>query len=352
MTKRQFMYLGCAALLAATGMGAAAPASAGAAHLVQPGESIQAAVDAAKPGDTVFIAPGTYRESVVVKKSNLTLRGMGGLTVIRPAAASSKNTCAQAGNGICVLGTRAKPVQGVSIRSLALVGFKKSAVWGSWTDRLTVHKVIAEKNGTWGIAQEWSTRSVLTHNVVRNNGDAGIFVANAVSVEAGATDTLGTVVSHNRMVGNRIGTTIRRVRNLSVRDNTMTGNCAGAFIVGDESVPRAGALTVRGNRVHANNKFCKATPRLPAIQGTGIVLTGTEKTLVQSNVIWDNAGTYPLSGGVVLFKSFVGAPNTDNVIKGNVVLRNGPADLANRDTGTGNRFAGNMCQVSEPVGMC
>ncbi len=141
------------------------------------------------------------------------------------------------------------------------------------------------------------------------------------------------MISHNRLVGNRIGVTVRRLRNLTVERNEATGNCAAVFVVGDEGKPRAGAMTVRGNHIHANNKLCPKTPRLPFLQGSGIVLTGTEKTLVTKNRVEDNVGTSPLSGGIVLFKSFVGAPNESNEIRDNVVLRNSTADLADRDTG-------------------
>ena len=63
-------------------------------------------------------------------------------------------------------------------------------------------------------------------------------------------------------------------------------------------------------------------------------------------------GSSPYSGGVVLFKSFVGASNTDNLIKDNVVQRNSPADLAGSDNGTGNTFTGNRCEASKPTGKC
>lgn len=348
------MCLTCIAVVVVSGLGAAAPSSAAAMHTVHPGESIQEAVDAAEPGDTIVVSPGTYRESVLVTKADLTLRGWGAETVIKPAAATTPaaNSCATSGNGICVMGTAAKTVDGVTIRGLTLTGFKKNAVWASDTDRLSVRNVIAEKNGVWGIAQQRSTRAVFKGNVVRDNGDAGIFIANTVDAEGGATDTGGAVIAGNQLTGNRIGVTVRRVRNLTVRGNDISGNCAGVFVVGDESKPAAGAMTLRANMIVANNKSCPATPRLPAIQGSGIVLTGAESTVIRANYVADNVGASPLSGGIVLFQSFVGAQNTANVIKNNQLEGNKPADLANRGSGTGNTFVGNVCQASEPAGMC
>ncbi|MEU7005543.1 right-handed parallel beta-helix repeat-containing protein [Streptomyces sp. NPDC046332] len=353
MTKRQIAYLACTVALVASGLGAAAPtAEHRTVHRVKPGESIQQAVDAAKPGDTVVLAPGTYRESVRITTSNVTLRGSTVFPSVLVPGSAATDACAKAGHGICVTGTDGNPVEGVTVRSLTVRGFAKNGLWASRTDRLKIHRVTAEKNGNWGIAQERSVRSVLSHNIARDNADAGLFVSNTTDTEAGAVDAQGTVITRNRVSGNRIGVTVRRLRNLTVDRNEATGNCAAVFVVGDESTPRAGAMSLRRNYIHSNNKHCPKTPRLPFLQGSGIVLTGAEETLVAENRIEDNVGASPLSGGIVLFKSFVGALNERNEIRDNVVLRNGSADLANRDTGKGNTFSGNTCEVSEPAGMC
>ncbi|WP_017237479.1 right-handed parallel beta-helix repeat-containing protein [Streptomyces sp. SS] len=354
MTKRQIALLACTVALTASGLGAAAPSAVNrTVHLVKPGESIQKAVDAAKPGDTILLAPGTYRESVRITTSGLTLLGSGSAsTALVPGDATAADACAKAGHGICVTGTDSDPVEGVTVRSLALRGFTANGLWASRTDRLTVRKVLAEKNGKWGIAQERSTRGVFSHNTARNNADAGLFLANTTDTEAGATDTEGTRVTRNNLSGNRIGLTVRRLRNVTVDHNEATGNCAAVFVVGDESKPRAGAMTLRRNDIHANNKYCPKTPRLPFLQGSGIVLTGAEETVVEKNRVVGNVGASPLSGGIVLFKSFVGAPNEQNAIRDNVVMRNSPADLADRDTGQGNTFTRNTCTLSEPAGMC
>ncbi|MEV8592404.1 right-handed parallel beta-helix repeat-containing protein [Streptomyces sp. NPDC052012] len=353
MTKRHLAYLACTAAVVAGGLGAT-PSAADhrTVHRVQPGQSIQKAVNAAKPGDTVLVAPGTYKESVRITVSDLTLRGYGAHRTVLVPDTTEKDACAKAGSGICVTGTDKKAVKDVAVRSLTLRGYKKNGLWATRTDRLKVQGVLAEKNGTWGVALERSVRSVLNHNVARNNGDAGLFVSNTVDTEEGARDTQGTVVRHNRMVGNRVGVTVRRLRNLSVDHNEATGNCAAVFVVGDERKPRAGDLSVSHNHIHGNNKYCAKTARLPFLQGSGIVLTGAEKTRVAYNRVENNKGTSPLSGGIVLFKSLVGTPNENNDIRDNLVTGNSPADLANRDTAKTNTFSRNTCTLSEPAGMC
>ncbi|NUS29384.1 MAG: DUF1565 domain-containing protein [Streptomyces sp.] len=353
MMKTHVTYLACAAALTGAALGAGpAVAADHMTHLVFPGESIQKAVDAAAPGDTVLLTPGTYRQSVKVTTPGLTLRGMGPETVLEPAKTKAAESCGENGNGICVVGTKDKNIEGVTIASLTVTGFAKAGVIGVGTDRLTVRNVTAAKNGVWGIAQERSVRSVLRHNTVRDSGDAGVFLANTIRAEEGAVDTEGTVVEGNVLQGNRIGVTVRRLRNLTVAHNRVTGNCAGVFVVGDENKPRAGALTVRDNRIARNNKSCPKTARLDAIQGSGIVLTGAEDTLVTKNRVTDNIGDSSMSGGIVLLKSFVGTANDRNRITGNVLEGNSPADLVNADTGEGNTFQGNTCRASRPAGLC
>jgi parallel beta-helix repeat protein len=321
-------------------------------HVVLPGESIQKAVDAAEPGDTVLVTQGTYRESVKVSTPGLTLRGVGRGTVIEPGTKKAANSCAEGGNGICVAGTKDRDLEGVTVASLTVSGFAGTGVFARSTDGLTVRNVTAVKNGVWGIAQERSVRGTFRGNTARGNGDAGLFLANTITEEKGATDARGTVVKGNRLEGNRIGVTVRRLRNLVVEHNYLTGNCAGVFVVGDENKPRAGDLAVSENRITRNNKSCPKTARLHALQGSGIVLTGAEDSLVTRNLITNNVGTSPLSGGIVLFKSMVGTTSERNRISDNLVEGNSPADIVNTDTGMGNVFEGNLCWASKPQGLC
>lgn len=346
-------------------VGGALPAQAASTQVVRPGESVQQAVDRAKPGDTILLMPGTYRGSVLVKVSNVTIRGAGAATVITPAAGTGHapgtasgagvtdptgGDCSAPGHGICVLGRAGHRVGGVVIESLTVSGFAKNGISGSETDRMTVRNVVVANNGEEGISQEKSTRGRLVGNRAVNNGQAGIFVTNIAYGKGGALDTQGTVIADNTMTGNRFGADLRRARNLAFSDNVVTGNCSGVFVVGDDGVPRGGALTVRNNQVSSNNKYCPADGRLPYLQGVGIVLTGVEDTVLADNQIRGNDGASPMSGGIVLFRSFRGGPDTGNTITGNVLTGNKPADAADRDGGPRNTFTGNVCHTFEPAG--
>ncbi|WP_370373455.1 nitrous oxide reductase family maturation protein NosD [Catenulispora sp. GP43] len=331
--------------------------SSSAAHIVvRPGESIQHAVDGAHAGDTIRLLPGVYRGGILVRVSGLTIRGAGAATVIAPAATSATATgsaqgagvaepvgadCSAPGNGICVLGTAGHPVTDVRIESLTVSDFPQNGVSGSGTDRMTVRDVMVNGNGDEGISQEKSTRGRLVGNRAVGNGQAGIFVTNMANGKGGALDTEGTVIAGNRMSGNRFGADLRRARNLLFEDNTVTENCSGIFVVGDDGVPRGGDLTVRDNRVSRNNEYCPPNGRLPYLQGIGIVLTGVEKTVLTGNLIEGNVGAAPMSGGVVLFRSYKGGPDTDNTVTGNTITGNKPANIADRDGGPGNTFSDN-----------
>jgi hypothetical protein len=368
MKKCHLAYLACTAALAAAGLGATPAAAAHKILVVHPGQSIQKAVNAAQPGDTVLVLAGTYHESVTVSTPRVTLTGVGSRTVIKPdgtkpvkqsagkaarkAAPKASMSCAEGGNGICVIGTRTKNVEGVTVSDLTVTGFSRAGVYGMATDTMTVRRVNSYKNGVWGIAQERSVHGVFERNHAHENGDAGLFIANTITAEAGAYDSGETLVRYNRLDDNRTGVTVRRLRNLTVELNGITGNCAGVFVVGDENSPKAGDLTVAHNYVARNNKFCPKSERLPDMQGAGIVLTGTEQARVSNNMVTGNVGKSPMSGGIVLFKSFVGATSDKNSVDRNLLTNNSPADLVNVATGKGNVFQRNSCRASKPAGLC
>ena len=84
----------------AAGIGSAGAQS----SVVGPGESIQKAINAAHPGDTIVVR-GVHREDVVIRKNGIKLRGEDAV-IEAPPRAKADSPCSKAfgPEGICVLG--------------------------------------------------------------------------------------------------------------------------------------------------------------------------------------------------------------------------------------------------------
>src|SRR5215475_15948372 len=77
--------------------GAASASSSGIASkriVIGPHQSIQRAIDNAKPGTTIVLRPGVYHQLVLIRKDKITLRGSGARrTVIKPPRHAAANVC-------------------------------------------------------------------------------------------------------------------------------------------------------------------------------------------------------------------------------------------------------------------
>ena len=121
-------------LLVASGVALAAGiGSAGAqSSVVGPGESIQKAVNAADPGDTIVVR-GVHREDVVIRKNGIKLRGDDAV-IEAPPRAKADSPCSKAfgPEAICVLGdvnlntgkVKGQRVKDVSVSGFTIRGFK------------------------------------------------------------------------------------------------------------------------------------------------------------------------------------------------------------------------------------
>src|SRR4051794_26566290 len=90
------LSLACVTAMTAIDDAAAAAAPVPTVLRVVPGQSVQAAIDRARPGDTVDVAAGVYDENLTITTNNITLRGAAG-TVLRMPATPRPSPCTEAG---------------------------------------------------------------------------------------------------------------------------------------------------------------------------------------------------------------------------------------------------------------
>jgi nitrous oxidase accessory protein NosD len=139
-----------------------------------------------------------------------------------------------------------------------------------------------------------------------------------------------------------------------VENNTLTGNCAGAFVLADAPGP-AGNWKIRSNKVTNNNNACPGDPTSgqAAISGLGIALSGATDTLIQGNTVTGNTDAHPsvATGGIVVRKGLGGTAPTGDTVKGNTLKKNKPFDIDWDGSGSV-LFKNNTCTASKPSGLC
>jgi nitrous oxidase accessory protein NosD len=324
-------------------------------RVVRPGQSIQAAIDAASPGDTIIVKPGTYAEALVVQTDDLTLKGSKGTVLIMPDSADNVCTELSGGTviGICALGeinpTTFEVIEyldGPRISGFTIRGFSDSGIIALATDRFHATHNRVEDNAGYGIFSILSTRPVLAHNKATGNSDAGLYVGGEQDVRA--------KVFANTSWDNGLGIFLRDVSNGTATGNHVFGNCTGILLLANAPGPVTN-WKIRHNIVRRNNK---ADCGEGGTSGTGILLQGASDNEISNNLVVGNKGDSPVSGGIVLVTAEPEEPGGEaiapsgNVVRKNVVLRNRPFDISWDGTGTGNQFLDNLCRTSQPEGLC
>lgn len=350
MRRRRMLLAACAG--AAAGLLVAAPAEAKTIS-VHKGQSIQAAINSAQAGDTIQLGPGTYRQSLLVKKS-LTLRGQGA-TLTNPRK-TPKIPCNMGGKavGVCVVGrgdfqkgTVKKRVKNVRITGLTIRGFAGEGVFGFGTRNLRVDHSKLSKNGGYGAFSLASKGTVYRNNVASRNAAPGLYV--------GDSPGASVVIRNNRSTKNLgEGILLRHASGGSVSHNVLSGNCAGLFVLADAPGP-AGGFTISHNTVTKNTLKCAGDPNEgePPVSGVGLGLIGAFKTTVAGNTVTGNAPSGPsfVSGGIVAVSGPQKTPPQNDVIKSNNADANQPSDLVWDGTGSVS-FSKNLCRSSSPAGRC
>jgi hypothetical protein len=311
----------------------------------RPGHSIQKALNAADPGDTIVVS-GVHHEDVVIRKNGISLRGLD--AVIEPPDRVG-SFCGP--SGICVLGDVNfkigkvnEYVNDMSVSGFTVRDFKDHGIvaLGARNARFVANS--AFNNGEYGITAFSSTGTRIVSDLTSGSDEAGIYVGDSPHADA--------TVAANETYGNLVGVLVRNALHGRIAGNEVHNNCLGMWFLADEPGP-AGDFDVAGNTVTNNTRACAATEETPQLSGVGIALLEARGMEVKGNHIVHNVPSGPtaFSGGVVVVKVPGGTAPTNNTLVGNTILRNKP-DILWDKSGPGNRLAPNNCKTSKPGGVC
>jgi len=321
--------------------------------------TIQAAVDAARPGDVVLVAPGTYGESVEIGVERITLRGEDRNGVILDGGDRLQNGVYVTADGVAVenLTVRHFTNNGVLFTSYGqdlveeVIGEgdggetpARDSVDPTATglDGYRISYVTAYNNGLYGLYAFAAVNGVIEHTYASGHPDSGYYIGqckpcnvvlrdvtaerNAIGYE-GTNGSGGVYVVESVFRGNRLG---------------ITPNSQDAELLAPQE-----ETVVAGNLVVDNSD--PATPEIEdGYFGGGILIGGGERNLVLRNRVSGNPDT---GIGVLTLGRF---QPSGNRIEGNVSEGNG-VDLVFAPVGTGdtagNCFAGNTFGTSLPKGI-
>lgn len=350
--------------MSAAAVAVAAPVAAehGRTHTVHEGQSIQNALNSARPGDTVVVQAGTYRENLAITTDRITLRGKGARLErpANPAPGRCSENFGQPVNpyGICISGVFdrgtgqiTREIRGVKVEGFTVGTFDRTGIiaFGA-TGTVVQDNDVAGGPGDSGysVLILRSSDSRVVRNRVHGAGGAGIYLGASLDARGYIAHNVAT---HSGSLGIMVRDSVGGV----VEHNLTRDNCMGIGFVDGFAEGTAASWTARDNLVVHNTEVC---PGEPDLSGGGIVLAGAHEITVERNVVLDNSArstAVPYAGGVILTSGEVFGGTelaTGNTVRRNVILRNSPADVVFHQAGAGNSVSRNVCGSSQPAGSC
>jgi len=301
--------------------------------------SIQEAIEAAAPGDTVSVAPGTYTgPTVSVTKSDLTLEGSVAATI----DASGNRYGITVGSKLEFEPGPTCPAFTVSnfkIRGLTVENADDTGIFLFGVDGFEVASGRYLDNDEYGIFPRCSHNGL----IVKNSGGGGDDATIYVGVDHGVT------VEGNDLTNGELGIELESTNESIVRGNKLKENTTGIFVIVLPGLPKSTTekALIENNVVQKNNRpnpfppLCEGR-EIPGCteefeddlqllpSGTGILNVGGSDVTIRNNQVINN-GTV---GVGVVQNPFLGNSSERTIVTSNTIQQNGKA-VDPRSSGSG-----------------
>lgn len=199
--------------------------------------TIQGAVDAANPGDTIIVRDGTYTENVEVNKDHFTIRSESGPEATIVQAANSNNDIFEiTANYVTISGfkiTGAIGSHNYSPKAIHLNSVNHCSI---------LHNIITNNFNGIHISSKILGAildNTITNNIILDNSNVGISIQYSAS----------NVLENNILDNNRIGIYVLDANNNSLVNNVVSNNSKGIYLDRISS----GNNVVTQNTIESNN---------------------------------------------------------------------------------------------------
>jgi len=246
---------------------------------VKAGESIQAAVDRARPGDIIEVTPGVYKEEVKVDLDNITLRGVSSATAPPPGGVSRPILDGEKKLSDGVLATGSNFV----IENFDLQHYVANGVVAQHARNVTFRNLKIDDTGLYGVYPVSCTGVRIEGCVATGIADAALYVGQSRDI----------VVRDSEAHDNVTGIEIENSVNAIVENNYVHDNTGGilVFILPNNPSKVGHNCIVRNNRVINNDHVNFANPNSIVANvppGTGVMVMAADNNEVTGNEIRGN----------------------------------------------------------------
>ncbi len=314
--------------------------------------TIQAAVDAAHPGDIIRVPPGIYRENVLVTKNNITIKGQ--------SSAILDGTGLPGSSGITVRSSSPSTrINGFRLTGLQIRNYRRNGVILIRVDDYQLQDGKYINNEEYGIFPILSSHGLIRANQVSGSSDTGIYIGQSQDA----------VIKDNYVSDCTVGINLEVSSNITVKDNRATENTIGmtAVVLPGLTLTVTTDIQIIDNTFDNNNRVNPVTDpedvlsQLPS--GSGLIIFGADHVMVKDNRV---VGNNSVGIAVVQLPPALASldPRIDpfpdyNEIIDNVVMENGsnpdpklapfpPGDLLWDMSGTGNCWSDNTFNTAFP----